>query len=122
MRVSRVTSLLPLVLVLSSLACGSPAKPPVRPPPPVGEGKVRVEPAGNIVIECTPGAAQVNIDGQDHGTATEIGRKGGLTLPKGLHRIEITLEGYRPFRFELILGDKPERLEVQLQPVKQPSP
>lgn len=116
----RVTGEAGLVLLALSLACGQPAKPPAQPPPPTLP--VRVEATGRIKIECTPASAQVNIDGKDHGTAEEIGRAGGLVLPKGLHRIEITLEGYRPFRFELILGEKPETLKVHLQPVQQPAP
>jgi len=119
MRVRGEARLALLVLALS-LACGQPAKPPAQPPPPAPP--VRVEATGRINIECTPTSAQVNVDGRDHGTAAEVVRSGGLVLPKGLHRIEITLEGYRPFRFELILGEKPETLKVHLQPAQQPAP
>lgn len=120
MRVREVVAgLAPLVLVLSPLACGQPAKPATHAPPPP---QVRVESAGRIQIECTPASAQVNVDGQDQGTAAEISRKGGLAFPKGLHRIEITQDGYRPFRFELILGEKPESLKVHLQPVEKRAP
>ena len=119
MRVRGEAGLALLVLALS-LACGQPAKRSAEPGPPAPH--VRVEATGRINIECTPTSAQVNIDGRDHGTAEDLVRAGGLVLPKGLHRIEVTLEGYRPFRFELILGEKPETLKVHLQPVQQPAP
>lgn len=85
---------------------------------PSTDGGVHAEPTGRIDVRCTPAEAVVNVDGNDHGTAAEVAQKGGLVLPHGLHRLEISHPGYRTFRFELILGEKPEKLEVQLQPVK----
>ena len=112
----------PIVLVvlvalvgLAGPACGPVVKDSDRPTARADAGPARA-PEGRIQLACEPTEAQVNIDGRDFGSAASIARRGGLTLPHGLHRIEITLQGYRPFRFELILGTKPEALKVQLQP------
>jgi hypothetical protein len=108
-----------LILLAVFLGCGpsttkqQPPKTPPKQPP------VSVEHTGQIMFECKPAEALVNVDGDDRGTAARIAEAGGLTLPHGLHRIEITHPGFRPFRFELILGDKPETLKVELQPVGQ---
>ena len=124
MRLTNVAAIaLFAALVLACSGCGSSGKRPEhRPPLTDAMTQIRVEPTGRIVLDCTPPEAKVNVDGLDHGTAAEVARKGGLTLPLGLHRVEITLDGYRPFRFELILGDKPEQLKVSLQPTKRPAP
>jgi hypothetical protein len=107
-----------LVLLVVCWGCGPSTKVPPKPPPKVAP--VSTEPTGQIKFECTPAEALVNVDGEDKGTAASIAETGGLTLPHGLHRIEITHPGFRPFRFELILGDKPESLRVELQPVTPP--
>lgn len=113
-----------LTMVVSTglllLACGPAGKRPEHRPPAPDAATVRTESTGRIVLQCTPAGANVNVDGKDYGSAATIAEKGGLTLPHGLHRIEITMDGYRPFRFELILGAKPEHLEVSLQPRKPP--
>jgi len=109
-----------MMLVLIG-GCGPAGKQPVHITPGVDAAPpVRVEHTGRIIVDCTPASAVVNVDGQDHGEAGQIAARGGLTLPRGLHRIEISLPGHRPFRFELILGDKPETIKVQLQPLSQP--
>jgi len=111
-----------LTMVLMLVACGPTGKQPVHTVPQTADAAppVHAVATGRITIDCTPVDARVNIDGQDHGTSKEVSVKGGLTLPRGLHRIEISLEGHRPFRFELILGEKPETIKVQLQPLPQP--
>jgi hypothetical protein len=72
-------------------------------------------PMGKITVDCEPVEAQIIVDDQPRGTAEEITRLGGMELPQGHHRIEIKLDGYAPFRFELILGKKPETIKVRLR-------
>lgn len=107
-----------LLAILSICGCGPSGKPVHTGPAPADAGpQVRVEPTSQIFFDCQPVEAQVNVDGKDHGTVARIGEK-GLTLPLGHHRIEITMPGHRPFRFELILDRKPERIKVELQPLR----
>jgi hypothetical protein len=104
-----------------SLGCGPATKQaPRQTPKPVAPDSASQ--TGQIRLDCKPADALVNVDGEDKGSAAAITAKGALTLPRGLHRIEITRPGFRPFRFELILGEKPETLKVELQPVGQTTP
>lgn len=75
------------------------------------------QPTGRITFDCQPPEAQVVVDGDVLGTVKQLVEQGGATLPQGLHRIEIKHEGYHTFRFELILKDKIETIQVQLQQV-----
>ena len=95
----------------------APARPPVQ-----GTGKTlphAASPAsttGRVQIVCEPARAEVLVDGQLRGTAASIRERGGLQLPFGLHRIEIRLAGYQPFRIELEVGERPEVIRVKLEP------
>ena len=113
--------LLVLVLALSLLfaasGCGPATAPPRPTPPPAPDAGPPAPRGGLIFFECTPADAQITVDGTARGSAEEISRAGGLRLPIGLHRFEITRDGYRAYRIELNVADKPERLRVQLQPV-----
>lgn len=115
---------LPLVLALvlaatagSMAGCGprpAPVKSTARP----DAAPASAVPTGKIEVDCSPGEAQIVVDDQPRGTANEIMQRGGLELPRGHHRIEIKLEGYAPFRFELILGEKAETIRVRLRETK----
>jgi hypothetical protein len=107
----------PLAFALG-VSCGPAGKQPVRATPP--QPDAATEKTGMIHFDCEPADVQVRVDGEDKGAAVEISRQGGLALPYGLHRIEITKEGHRPFRLELILGPKAETIKVELQPVGTP--
>jgi hypothetical protein len=110
----------PTLVLLAALcvgACGPTPKPPVTTPP---APDARVDPAprgGKIVFECEPAEATITVDGTARGTAAEIVARGGLTLPQGLHRFEVTLKGHTTYRLELNLGDKPEKIGVRLRPL-----
>lgn len=107
-----------LLALALGVSCGPAGKQPVRAAPPQPDAAAAN--TGMIHVDCEPADALVRVDGEDQGAAAEITRRGGLTLPYGLHRIEITKEGHRPFRLELILGPKVETIKVQLQPVGTP--
>ena len=97
-------------------ACGPSGKRPAHP----GRGAAAAanapsQPTGRITFDCEPADAHVTVDGDAWGTAASIAARGGLELPQGLHRIEISRPGYRTFRFELILKDTPEKIEVRLK-------
>lgn len=117
----RVVLLLTLgALTVGPVGCGStptPVRTTVTPDAAPGPSKS----AGRIDVDCEPRDAQVLVDDQLRGTADEVVKAGGLSLDQGHHRIEIKLEGYHPFRFELILGAKTEVIKVRLRATgKQP--
>lgn len=106
-----------LVALLGS-GCGPSAAPPPRTAPRM-VGSPATQPAarsGRILLDCQPADAVVVVDGTQRGAVSEVARRGGLTLPLGLHRIEITRDGFRPYRLELSLGEKTETIQVQLTP------
>lgn len=106
-------ALLPPLLALVA-SCASPAPPPpVHKAPAPDQGAPAVT-TGRIEFACEPTTAMVTVDGQPRGTVGEIGPRGGLELERGLHRIEITADGYRTFRLELNLGEKRETIRVKL--------
>lgn len=105
-----------LILAVVSVGCGATTKPPpvqsAEPPPSAKPQQL----TGRMLFDCQPQTARVIVDGQDQGTVARISEQGGLELPRGLHRVEVVHDGYRTFRFELILGEKPETIKVRLEP------
>lgn len=103
-------------------ACGAKPKPKTGPPAsapaskPTGPDPSTV---GKVVlVQCGPPQAEVIVDGENKGTVEQLVASGGVTLPRGRHRVEIRLAGHRTFRYEFILGAV-ERLErVQLEPLR----
>jgi len=93
--------------------CGTPAPPPVKNLPATDTSPA----GGRILFECTPPDARVTVDGEPVATAAEISARGGLTLAPGLHRLEISHPGFRPYRLELNLKDQTETIKVQLEAV-----
>lgn len=117
------TAVLALPMVIGAAfagGCGPSTKPlpvqhQVRP-----DAAPPAAPSGRITFDCEPAEAQVVVDGSSLGTAAELVERGGAQLPMGHHRIEIKLDGYRTFRFELILGERTETIKVRLQRVDSP--
>jgi hypothetical protein len=111
MRISRRAALALLLLV----GCATPPPlPPAHKAPSQPDLGAPRSSSGRIVIGCEPDSARVMVDGDPRGSVAEIATAGGLELPRGLHRIEIAAEGYRTFRLELNLGEKPETIQVKL--------
>jgi tetratricopeptide (TPR) repeat protein len=70
-----------------------------------------------LVLTSSPSGAQVKLDGADTGKVTPI----ELTVPRGEHRIELTLAGHLPIAetLDVRIGARQE-LHVGLQPVPPP--
>ncbi len=96
------------------IGCGAPATPPVKITPPVEPVAPAAAP-GRIIFECDPPDAQVTVDGEARGTAAQISVQGGLTLPQGLHRFEISSPGFHPYRLELNLKAQTETIKIKLE-------
>ncbi len=66
-----------------------PVTPPPEPPPPA--------PAAVLIVESTPGGAQVFVDDELVARTSSEGRLRISTLAPGPHRVRLALEGYRDF-------------------------
>jgi hypothetical protein len=106
-----------LASVLSVSGCGGAPTPPPMPLPRPDAAAPAAASTGRILFECTPPDADIVVDGTSRGTAADLARAGGLAIAFGLHRFEIARTGFRAFRIELKVGEKPERLRVQLKPI-----
>ncbi|MGC4113381.1 MAG: hypothetical protein QM765_01640 [Myxococcales bacterium] len=68
-----------------------------------------------LVLQCSPGEAEVAVDGVLQGTCADVeGRM--LPLSNGGHRIEVRKAGFRPYTVELAAGNARTRLKVELAP------
>jgi hypothetical protein len=105
-----------LIAVVVLVGCGSTGKQPVQTR--ARPDAAPQQPTGRISFDCQPKEALVVVDGEVLGSVSQLMEQGGATLPQGHHRIEIKHEGYRTFRFELILKGSTEKIQVQLQQVE----
>ena len=103
------------IVVIGSAACGTP---PPAPQSPATQPAQPPSPDGHISFDVRPDGATIIIDGEERGTVAAVSAAGGLTLPKGVHRIEIRMPGHHPYRVELNLGSHPEALSVELRPMQ----
>lgn len=61
---------------------------------------------GFVLLKVSPSSAEVYVDGELVGKASEFdgGPSGKLRLSGGLHKIELRKEGYRPYVKEVYVG------------------
>jgi len=88
------------------------------PPPPPGEGKPAKRGSfGTLRLEVTPEEARVVLDGDFFGTGAEISRlHGGIPLSPGIHRIRVSLAGYRSESLEAEIQESREQtLKISLR-------
>jgi hypothetical protein len=109
-------------LLALATACGErrPAELAPPPPAPVPDAAPRA-PArrlGRLWLDCKPDHATVIVDTAPRGSVREIATRGGLVLSLGVHRLEVRARGYRTYRLELNIVERPEHLVVQLQPAE----
>jgi len=88
------------------------------PPLPPGEGKPAKRGSfGTLRLEVSPAEARVVLDGDFFGTGAEISRlHGGIPLSPGIHRIRVSLAGYRSESMEAEIRESQERtLQISLR-------
>jgi len=88
------------------------------PPPPTDEGKAaRPGSHGTLRLQVSPPEARVVLDGDFFGTGVEISRlHGGIPLSPGIHRIGVSLAGYRSESVETEIRESQERaLRISLK-------
>tara|TARA_R110002096_G_scaffold361075_3_gene554136 strand:+ start:27826 stop:28185 length:360 start_codon:yes stop_codon:yes gene_type:complete len=99
---------------LLAIACGS-SDPKVAAPAPIVEVDAAPQVVSGIVFDVTPGDAEVIVDGEPLGIASEIGDAGTLELDPGLHQIMIRHEDYEIYRVEVTIGDTIEPMQISLK-------
>ncbi len=100
----------------------TPAAPKPKPTPPAG----RVATPPVLLIEATPGGAQVYVDDEPIGTTSQAGRLRLSQLSAGMHTVRLSLAGYNDFEqnVELMAGET-TRVATTLerfQPAPAPTP
>ena len=70
-----------------------------------------------LVLETSPGGAQVYIDDEPVGTTSLVGRLRLSSLTAGAHRIRVSREGYRRYESTVLVTPSLKNLAVKLEPV-----
>ncbi|WP_375758603.1 PEGA domain-containing protein [Corallococcus exercitus] len=85
----------------------------VRPAMPASR-PVRVERATTtgLRLDVMPDRARVFVDGRAMGLARQLGAL--LPLAPGFHQVSVRLEGHATWRAEVMVGDRPEPIQVTL--------
>ncbi|WP_186002033.1 PEGA domain-containing protein [Corallococcus sp. Z5C101001] len=86
----------------------------MRPAVPLGPAarvEQRVRPTG-LRFDVMPERARVFVDGRAVGLARQLGTL--LPLAPGVHQVSVQLEGHATWRAEVMVGDRPEPIEVTL--------
>lgn len=74
---------------------------------------------GDLRLMCQPEDAQVVLDGVPQGLCSDFsGRPAGLTVGSGMHRVEVTKEGFLPYVTYLSPSGARTSLGITLQPLR----
>ncbi len=74
--------------------------------------------ADSAVFECQPPDAEVSLDGVPQGTCADFsGAPRGLTMGKGMHRIDVKKQGFSPYQTFITADGTRARLRVELNAV-----
>ncbi|MFB1481596.1 PEGA domain-containing protein [Corallococcus sp. RDP092CA] len=83
-----------------------PSRPP-RPAPALGRAAVT-----GLRLAVMPDRARVFVDGRAMGLARQLGAL--VPLSPGVHQVSVRLEGHATWRAEVMVGDRPEPIQVTL--------
>jgi hypothetical protein len=95
-------------------ACGSSASNVAAPEPAPTIDAAPTEVTG-IQFDIDPSDAEVIVDGEPLGIASEIIAGGTVELAPGLHQIMIRHDDYEIYRVEVTIGTMPERMQISLK-------
>ncbi|MBN8467307.1 PEGA domain-containing protein [Corallococcus exiguus] len=86
----------------------------IRPPMPPAPRAMRVERpvTTGLRLDVMPDGARVFVDGRAMGLARHLGTL--LPLSPGVHQVSVRLEGHATWRAEVMVGDRPEPIQVTL--------
>lgn len=114
------------LLAIGATACGSGAKRATTEPEPAAQVDAApaavTEPAPTpqgpgVVLRIDHPDAEVFVDGERVGVASDLEGKGWfIALEAGIHQIAVRKPGFNTWRVEVAVRDKPETIEVTLEP------
>ncbi|MBN8232754.1 PEGA domain-containing protein [Corallococcus macrosporus] len=85
----------------------------LRPALPAGRtARVERSTATGLRLDVMPEQARVFVDGRAMGLARHLGTL--LPLAPGVHQVSVRLEGHATWRAEVVVGDRPEPIQVTL--------
>ena len=101
---------------LAVAACG-PKEKSAEPPAPLTEATIDAAPTDipGIRFEIEPTDAEIIVDGETLGYASELMAKGVLDLVPGIHQIMIHHNDFETARVEVTIAEKTETLQLVLQ-------
>lgn len=110
---------LPALLLLCCGLFACPKNKPLTPPPPPAPPASLPAPAKTptariLFVDCKPADATVEVDDVERGTVDQLSMNGGLEVSLGVHRIVVRRAGFESYRVELSVGEKGERISIQL--------
>ena len=107
-----------LIVLFASLgiagACGS-SDPKVAAPEPATAMDAAPAEVTGIQFDIDPSDAEVIVDGEPLGIASEIIAGGTVELAPGLHQIMIRHDDYEIYRVEVTIGTTPELVQISLR-------
>jgi hypothetical protein len=113
MRIVR-TLALALAPVLAAACASAPRPPPPAPPAPAATPPAR--PATGLHLVVHPPDAEVEIEGVRRGRAATLAADtaGVVPLAPGVYRVSVQRPGHEPWRAEVSVVDRVERIDVTL--------
>ncbi|MBZ4333373.1 PEGA domain-containing protein [Corallococcus interemptor] len=85
----------------------------IRPPMPAPRAaRVERPVTTGLRLDVMPDRARVFVDGRAMGLARHLGTL--LPLSPGVHQVSVRLEGHATWRAEVMVGDRPEPIQVTL--------
>ncbi|RKH84854.1 PEGA domain-containing protein [Corallococcus sp. AB032C] len=85
----------------------------IRPPMPAPRAaRVERPVTTGLRLDVMPDGARVFVDGRAMGLARHLGTL--LPLSPGVHQVSVRLEGHATWRAEVMVGDRPEPIQVTL--------
>lgn len=71
---------------------------------------------GEVRLRCTPAEAAVAVDGVPVGMCSDFEDRTPLRMGGGMHRLEVTMQGYLPYVTYLAPAGARAVLDIQLSP------
>ena len=104
-----------LVLSFTLLGCGSNTPDSTTPVVTEKIEDTEEKTSAGITFAITPDDAEVIVDGEPIGFASDVVAGGQIDLAPGLHQIMIRHEDYETHRLEVTIGEGTELFEINLQ-------
>jgi hypothetical protein len=104
-----------IFFALGMAACGPKEGPAKSPTPTVEETDAAPSLVAGIRFDIEPSDAEVVVDGESLGSASELMARGLLDLEPGIHQIMIQHEDFETARVEVTVAETTEVLQLSLR-------